>query len=69
MSSPADSFHGSTRAVFFGSGYNEKDSRIITESVNEDSLLVCMSRYYKLTLYVCYPTSVEFEAMYVTLQA
>ncbi|CAB1098155.1 unnamed protein product [Ectocarpus sp. CCAP 1310/34] len=39
MSSPADSFHGSTRAVFFGSGYNENDSGAIFESVNEDSLL------------------------------
>ncbi|CAN0562371.1 unnamed protein product, partial [Ectocarpus sp. 12 AP-2014] len=38
-SSPADSFHGSTRAVFFGSGYNEKDSGVVFESVNEDSLL------------------------------
>ncbi|CAN0102571.1 unnamed protein product [Ectocarpus sp. 6 AP-2014] len=40
MSSPADSFHGSTRAVFFGSGYNEKDSGVIFESVNEDSPLL-----------------------------
>ncbi|CAB1101021.1 unnamed protein product [Ectocarpus sp. CCAP 1310/34] len=40
MSSPADSFHGSTRAVFFGSGSNENDSGAIFESVNEDSLLV-----------------------------
>ncbi|CAM9978140.1 unnamed protein product [Ectocarpus sp. 4 AP-2014] len=40
MSSPADSFHGSTRAVFFGSDYNEKDSGVIFESVNEDSLLL-----------------------------
>ncbi|CAN0136775.1 unnamed protein product, partial [Ectocarpus sp. 12 AP-2014] len=40
MSSPVDSFHGSTRAVFFGSGYNEKDSGVVFESVNEDSLLL-----------------------------
>ncbi|CBN74566.1 Possible rho or cAMP PK [Ectocarpus siliculosus] len=40
MSSPADSFHGSTRAVFFGSGYNEKDSGVIFESVNADSPLL-----------------------------
>ncbi|CAN0518122.1 unnamed protein product, partial [Ectocarpus sp. 12 AP-2014] len=40
MSSPADSFRGSTRAVFFGSGYIEKDSGVVFESVNEDSLLL-----------------------------